>query len=61
MRVLERLRVLGWWFAGRMPCWLTDGEARACVCGWCGDELGLEGDCDRCAELDARTIAFFDE
>jgi hypothetical protein len=59
MRVLERMRVCFLWFRGGWDdCEATDGASR---CAWCGDELAGDGTCERCAELEARTLVFFDE
>lgn len=58
MRVLERMRVLCLWFRGGWDFEATDG---ASLCAWCGDELAGDGSCERCAELEARTLVFFDE
>jgi len=63
MRVLERILALRTWFGGRTGLAVLLGrvpEYDATVCDWCGEQLGPDG-CDRCAELDAKTIAFFND
>jgi hypothetical protein len=57
MRVLERLWVLSVWFGGKLDPEAGDG---ATLCEWCNEQLGPDG-CDRCAELYARTVAFYEE
>lgn len=33
--------------------------APATGCVWCGDDYGIDGECERCADLDARELVFF--